>query len=76
MGANRRGTNITVTNNVVTGAGTNNNTTDVPSKGIWVLGADHVLLAGNQVSGSKHEDYMAQDSTDVEGLPAGEMVTV
>jgi nitrous oxidase accessory protein NosD len=66
-GANRRGTYLSVTNNVVTGAGTNNNTADVPSKGIWVLGADHVHLAGNQVSGSKDEDYMAQDSTDVEG---------
>jgi polygalacturonase len=66
-GANRRGTHLSVTNNVVSGAGTNNNTTDVPSHGIWVLSADHVLLAGNQVSGSKDPDYMAEDSTDVEG---------
>ena len=67
IGANRRGTYLSVTNNVVTGAGTNNNTTDVPSKGIWVFSADHVLLAGNRVSGSRDGDYMAQDSTDVEG---------
>jgi nitrous oxidase accessory protein NosD len=67
IGTHRRGADLSVTNNVVTGAGTNNNTTDVPSKGIWVLSADHVLLAGNQVSGSKDGDFMAQDSTDVEG---------
>jgi hypothetical protein len=66
MGANRRGTYLSATNNVVTGAETNNNTRDVPSKGIWVLSADHMLTAGNQVSGSKDRDYMAQDSTDVE----------
>jgi parallel beta-helix repeat protein len=67
VGANRRGTDLSVTNNVVTGAGTNNNTTDVPSKGIWVLSADRVLVSGNRVSGSKDEGFMAQDSPDVEG---------
>jgi nitrous oxidase accessory protein NosD len=67
VGANRRSTNLSVTNNIVTGAGTNNNTTDVPSIGIWATGADHVLVSGNQVSGSKDGDYGAQDSTDVQG---------
>lgn len=66
-GSNRRGTNLAVTNNAVAGAGTNNNTTDVPSNGILVLGADHVVLAGNQISGSKDRDYLVQDSTDVNG---------
>jgi Pectate lyase superfamily protein len=66
-GSNRRGTNLSVTNNAVTGAGTNNNTSDVPSNGILVLGADHVVLAGNQVTGSRDGDYTAQNSTDVKG---------
>jgi polygalacturonase len=67
VGANRRGAHLSVTSNVVTGAGTNNDTSDVPSNGILVLGADHVLLGRNQVSGSKDQDYMTQDSTDVAG---------
>jgi polygalacturonase len=66
-GINRRGAHLSVIGNVVTGAGTNNETSDVPSNGIWVFGADHVLLASNQVSGSKHQDFMTQDSTDVVG---------
>jgi polygalacturonase len=67
VGTNRRGADLSVTGNVVTGAGTNNNTSDVPANGILVLGADRVVLAGNQVSGSKSRDYTVQDSTDVKG---------
>jgi hypothetical protein len=69
----RRGAYLTVKNNVVSGAGTNNNTsglgTTVPANGISVIGADHVYLSANQVSNSKHLDYAVQDSTDVQGLP-------
>jgi hypothetical protein len=63
----RRSSNVRVSNNVVTGAGTNNNTPDVPGDGIFVIGSDHVQLAGNQVSQSKYADYEVQDSTDVQG---------
>ena len=67
LGASRRSSNVRVSNNAVTGAGTNNNTPDVPANGIWVLGSDHVQLAGNQVSQSKCGDYEVNDSTDVQG---------
>jgi polygalacturonase len=66
-GASRRSTNVRVINNAVTGAGTNNATHDVPANGIWVLSADHVQLAGNQVSQSKHANYLIQDSSNVVG---------
>jgi Pectate lyase superfamily protein len=67
LGASRRSTNVRVVNNTVTGAGTNNDTLDVPANGIWVHSSDHVQLAGNQVSQSKHADYEVHDSTDVQG---------
>jgi hypothetical protein len=66
-GANRRGAALRVTNNWISGAGTHNDSTDVPANGIFVIGADHVLVAGNRVNNSKHRDYLAQDSTDVRG---------
>jgi polygalacturonase len=66
-GANRRGKALRVTNNSISGAGTHNDSTDVPAYGIFVIGADHVLVAGNRVNNSKHRDYLAQDSTDVRG---------
>jgi len=66
-GANRRGAQLHVLNNAVSGAGTGNNTSDVPAHGILVIGADHVQVAGNQVTQSKHQDYSIVDSTDVMG---------
>jgi len=67
VGAGRRGTDIVASDNIVRGAGTNNDTTDVPGNGIFVIGADYVQLLRNQVSGSAHEDYRFLDSTDVTG---------
>jgi hypothetical protein len=67
LGASRRSNNVRVVNNAVTGAGTNNNTSDVPANGIWVLSSDNVLLSGNRVSQSKHRDYEVHDSTNVQG---------
>ncbi|WP_197378833.1 right-handed parallel beta-helix repeat-containing protein [Mycolicibacterium mengxianglii] len=66
-GASRRATNISVTNNDVVGAGTDNDTTDVPSKGIWVIGAENVRVADNRVSGSLDGDYAVEESSNVQG---------
>ena len=67
VGANRRGTDHTLAGNVVSGAGVGNTTTDVPSNGVLMVGADRVLLQGNQVTNSKHQNYANWDSTGVVG---------
>jgi polygalacturonase len=67
VGAGRRGTDIEARNNTVTGAGTNNDTSDVPGEGIFVIGADRVQLTGNTVTGTnpRHMDLRILDSTSV-----------
>jgi polygalacturonase len=66
VGRNRRGSNVTIIGNKIVGAGTDG-PRDVPGHGIFLIGADHVLLRDNNVSGSRQYDYFAQDSTDITG---------
>ena len=68
-GKSRRSTYHTITNNVITGAGTNNTGTVTPAKGLWINTSDHVTGGGNTISSSLQENYLATDSTDVTGLP-------
>jgi hypothetical protein len=70
-GASRRGTYTRVSNNVISGAGSNNATTDVPDYGISVIGADHVYLNDNTITNSRGPDYNVQQSRDVQGAPTG-----
>jgi len=66
-GASRRGTYTWISNNVVSGAGAKNTTTDVPGNGVSLRHTDHVYLSGNTVTNSKYLDYNIMDSTDVQG---------
>jgi Pectate lyase superfamily protein len=66
-GASRRGTYTWISNNVVSGAGAKNTTTDVPANGVSLRHTDHVYLSGNTVTNSKYLDYNIVASTDVQG---------